>query len=156
MLQPGDVAPSFTLADDRGGAVSLEHFRGRTVVLYFYPRDATPSCTVEACEFRDAWDELQTRGVVVLGVSPDGAKSHARFRQRHKLPFPLLTDEDHRVASKYGAWGAKSLFGLRFQGILRTTFVIDGNGIVQQVFEQVKSRGHAARILASLDSMPPP
>lgn len=153
MLRPGDVAPSFTLHDDGGLPVSLEDFRGRPVILYFYPRDATPSCTVEACGFRDAWQELQRRGAVVLGISPDSAASHARFRQKYQLPFPLLADTDHRVASQYGVWGPKSLFGLRYHGILRTTLVIDGTGVVRHVFEKVRSRGHADQIVAVLDGL---
>lgn len=146
----GAKAPSFTLPDDTGEPVSLAGFAGRPVVLYFYPKDDTPGCTTQACGLRDAWREVQATGAVVLGVSPDSPASHARFRRKHRLPFPLLADGDHAVAARYGAWGAKQLFGVKYQGILRTTFLIDGAGVIRRVFERVKPKGHAEQVLAAL------
>jgi len=143
-------APDFTLRSDSGESVTLSGLRGRPVVLYFYPRDDTPGCTVEACEFRDAWGDVEKAGAVVLGVSPDDVPSHGRFRTKFQLPFPLLADPDHRVAELYGVWGEKSMYGRTFFGILRTTFVIDPGGRVRQVFERVKPKGHAARVLEAL------
>jgi peroxiredoxin Q/BCP len=143
-------APDFTIESDSGESVTLSDLRGRPVVLYFYPRDDTPGCTVEACEFRDAWDDVEKAGAVVLGVSPDDVPSHGRFRTKFQLPFPLLADPDHRVAELYGVWGEKSMYGRKFFGILRTTFVINSSGRVLQVFERVKPKGHAARVLEAL------
>ena len=149
-LSVGDPAPDFTLASDTGEPVTLAALRGKPVVLYFYPRDDTPGCTTEACEFRDAWDEVKQAGAVVLGVSPDDVPSHRRFRTKYRLPFPLLADPDHRVAERYGAWGEKSMYGRKFQGVLRTTFVIDSRGRVHRIFERVKPKGHAAAVLEAL------
>jgi peroxiredoxin Q/BCP len=150
MLKIGSTAPSFSLAADSGASVSLESLRGRTVVLFFYPRDDTPGCTTEVCEFRDRWQAVKRAGAVVLGVSPDDLRSHRRFRDKFSLPFPLLIDADHAVAEAYGVWGEKSLFGHRYQGIRRTTFVINAGGRIAQIFERVKPRGHAAQVLEAL------
>lgn len=150
MPQSGDRAPSFTLAADDGRTIRLEDLRGRTVVLYFYPKDDTPGCTKEACAFRDAWDDIQEEGALVFGVSPDSAESHAKFRTKYRLPFPLLSDPDHAVAEAYGAWGDKSMYGKTYQGILRTTFLIDGTGTVRRVFEKVQPDGHADDVLAAV------
>jgi peroxiredoxin Q/BCP len=122
----------------------------KPVVLYFYPRDDTPGCTTEACEFRDAWGEVKKTGAVVLGVSPDTAASHQKFKSKFRLPFPLLADPDHKVAERYGAWGERSMYGRKFMGILRTTFVIGPDGRILKVFERVKPKGHAAEVLKSL------
>lgn len=149
-LGPGSEAPDFTLSSDSGESVTLSNLRGRPVVLYFYPRDDTPGCTVEACEFRDAWRDVEKAGAVVLGVSPDDVPSHRRFRTKFRLPFPLLADPDHRVAERYGVWGEKSMYGRKFLGILRTTFVIGPDGRIVEVFERVKPKGHAARVLEAL------
>lgn len=149
-IRAGMEAPDFTLQSDSGTSVTLSGLRGRPVVLYFYPRDDTPGCTVEACEFRDAWGDVEKAGAVVIGVSPDDVPSHGRFRTKFQLPFPLLADPDHRVAELYGVWGEKSMYGRTFFGILRTTFVIDPGGRVRQVFERVKPKGHAARVLEAL------
>lgn len=149
-LQPGPTAPPFALRSDTGELVRLSHFRGRTVVLYFYPRDDTEGCTREACEFRDHWGPLRRAGAVVLGVSPDPPDSHSRFRTKHRLPFPLLADPDHSVATKYQVWGEKSMYGRKYFGVLRTTFVIDRRGRIVTVFERVKPRGHAAQVLEAL------
>lgn len=149
-LPEGAEAPDFTLESDSGETVSLAQLRGKPVVLYFYPRDDTPGCTTEACEFRDAWDEVKRTGAMVLGVSPDTVTSHRKFKSKFWLPFPLLADPDHKVAERYGAWGERSMYGRKFKGILRTTFVIGSNGRIRKVFERVKPKGHAAEVLESL------
>ena len=150
MLSTGVKAPDFALPADDGTTVTLSGLKGRKVVLYFYPKDDTSGCTKEACGFRDSWKDVQRAGAVVLGVSPDGVASHQKFKQKYSLPFPLLADADHSVAAAYGAWGEKSMYGKRYMGILRTTFVIDGDGRVSRVFEKVKAEGHAAEVLAAL------
>jgi len=147
----GAEAPRFTLPSDRGEDVSLASLRGRPVVLYFYPKDDTSGCTTQACEFRDSWADVQARGAIVLGVSPDGVASHRKFRDKFALPFPLLADENHAVAEAYGVWGEKSMYGRKYHGILRTTFVIDPAGRIAHVFEKVKPKGHAAQVLTALD-----
>jgi peroxiredoxin Q/BCP len=147
MLSAGDRAPSFSLPDDSGNTVTLASLKGKTVVLYFYPKDDTPGCTTQACGLRDNWAALEATGAVVLGVSPDGPAKHAAFRAKYDLPFPLLADEDHAVAERYGAWGEKSMYGKKYFGILRTTYVIDGRGIVRHVFEKVQPKGHAGQVL---------
>ena len=149
-LAEGAQAPEFSLPTDEGETVALSQFRGRHVVLYFYPRDDTPGCTTEACEFRDAWQDVKQTGAAVFGVSPDSVASHRKFRTKFRLPFPLLADPDHRVAERYGAWGEKSMYGRKYQGILRTTFVIGPDGRIRKVFERVKPKGHAAAVLDSL------
>jgi peroxiredoxin Q/BCP len=150
MLKEGAKAPAFSLPSDDGSTVALKDLKGKKVVLYFYPKDDTSGCTTEACEFRDSWAAVKRKGAVVLGVSPDGVKSHGKFKQKYDLPFPLLADEDHAVAEAYGAWGEKSMYGRKYFGILRTTFVIDESGRVAKVFEKVKPKGHAAEVLAAL------
>lgn len=150
MVREGGMAPAFALAADDGTTVTLAGLRGTKVVLYFYPKDDTSGCTTEACEFRDRWEAVQRAGAVVLGVSPDGAASHRKFREKHRLPFPLLVDADHAVAEAYGAWGEKSMYGRKYFGILRRTFVIDEAGRVVRVFDKVKPKGHAAEVLSAL------
>ncbi len=150
MLKPGDKAPPFTLETDRGERVALKDFAGKPVVLYFYPKDDTPGCTVEACEFRDAWTDVQQAGAVVLGVSPDDVASHGKFRDKFHLPFPLLADPEHTVAGAYGAWGEKSMYGRKYMGILRSTFIIGGDGRITHVFPKVTPKGHAAEVLEAL------
>jgi len=149
-LAAGSRAPAFSLPSDDGGRVSLKALKGKTVVLYFYPKDDTPGCTTEACEFRDSWRAVTAAGAVVLGVSPDGPESHRKFRKKHELPFTLLADEDHAVAEAYGAWGEKSMYGRKYFGVLRTTFIIDPAGRITRVFERVKPRGHAAEVLEAI------
>jgi peroxiredoxin Q/BCP len=151
MLAPGVKAPDFSLAADDGTTVTLKALKGRKVVLYFYPKDDTSGCTKEACGFRDRWSDVKQAGAVVLGVSPDAVTSHQKFKQKYQLPFPLLADPDHLVAEAYGAWGEKSMYGKRYKGILRTTFLIDGEGRIARVFEKVKPEGHAAEVLAALN-----
>ncbi len=145
-ITEGAPAPSFTLPAGDGSTVSLADYRGKTVVLYFYPKDDTPGCTTEACSFRDATDDLRAAGAVVLGVSPDAPKSHARFAEKHSLPFPLLADEDHSVAEQYGVWVEKNNYGKKYMGIERSTFVIDGERVVRKVFRKVKVAGHAEAV----------
>ncbi|MDX2207794.1 MAG: thioredoxin-dependent thiol peroxidase [Gemmatimonadales bacterium] len=152
MLKTGDMAPSFSVPDHVGNHVTLAQYLGRPVVLYFYPKDDTSGCTTEACEFRDAWQAVEEAGAVVLGVSPDGPASHQKFREKHALPFALLADTDHAVAEAYGVWGEKSMYGRKYFGILRTTFVIDERGAIRHIFEKVKPRGHAAEVLRVLAS----
>ena len=152
MVREGDAAPAFELESDRGEAVRLEDFRGRRVVLYFYPRDDTSGCTKEACGFRDALPDFEDVDAVVLGVSPDDVASHVKFRAKYGLNFPLLADPDHEVAEAYGVWGTKKMYGREYEGILRTTFVIGADGRVEKVFEKVKPAGHAEEILQALGS----
>ncbi len=150
MMKPGDIAPAFSLPATGHETIALKGLKGTPVVLYFYPKDDTSGCTVEACEFRDSWRDVQGTGAVVLGISPDGVASHEKFRTKHRLPFPLLADTDHAVAEAYGAWGVKSMYGRKYHGILRTTFLIGPDGRVARVFQKVKPRGHAAEVLAAL------
>jgi len=146
----GDPAPAFSALTDRDETVTLAGLQGKTVVLYFYPRDNTPGCTKEACGFRDQWGELQQRGIVVLGVSTDSVKSHQKFRDKFQLPFPLLSDPEAIIAQAYGVWGEKKFMGKTFLGITRTTFIIDGAGKISHIFAKVKPETHAADILAVL------
>ena len=153
-LEPGARAPAFRLPADSGGDVSLAGLKGRPVVLYFYPKDDTSGCTIEACEFRDNWRAVEAAGAVVLGVSPDGVASHQKFKRKYELPFTLLADEDHAVAEAYGAWGEKSMYGRKYFGVVRTTYLIDARGEIARVFEKVKPRGHAAEVLEALAGLP--
>jgi len=150
MPDVGDKAPVFSLEDQSGKTVKLSDFKDKTVVLYFYPKDDTPGCTREACAFRDEHSALQKAGAVVLGVSPDSGPSHSKFAGKYKLPFPLLADTDHAVSEKYGAWGEKSLYGRKFMGITRSTFLIDGSGKVARVWPKVKVDGHVDQVLEAI------
>ena len=150
MLKVGDPAPDFTAVNDRGETVRLWDFRGRKVVLYFYPKDDTPGCTREACSFRDDYSRLQEAGAVVLGVSPDPVESHVKFREKYGLPFPLLSDPDHQVAEAYGVWKEKRMYGRTYWGIERTTFVLDEEGKVLAVIRGVKPEEHPQRALKAL------
>jgi peroxiredoxin Q/BCP len=150
MLKENDLAPKFTLEADDGSKVRLTDLRGGIVVLYFYPRDDTPGCTKEACEFRDHTKAIDKSGAVVLGVSPDSVESHKRFREKYGLDFRLLADPDHKVAEAYGVWQRKSMYGRKYWGIVRTTFVINERGRIARIFEKVKPAGHAAEVLAAL------
>jgi len=150
MLKPGDKAPDFSAATDAGESVSLKALRGQTVVLYFYPKDNTPGCTTEACDFRDRAPAFEARDAVVLGVSPDSVKSHDKFRAKFDLPFRLVSDPDHAIAEAYGVWQEKSLYGRKYMGIVRSTFVIDPKGKVVHVHEKVKVKGHVDALLAGL------
>ena len=150
MVEEGKEAPDFELASDTGERVRLSDLRGRPVVLYFYPKDDTPGCTTQARSFRDAWNEYEQRGALVLGVSPDSEASHARFREKHGLPFTLLADPDHEVAERYGVWVEKTMYGKKSMGIKRSTFVIDADGTVAKAMLGVKPEGHADDVLAVL------
>jgi len=150
MPSAGSPAPDFALVSDGGTMVRLHDLRGRAVVLYFYPKDDTPGCTVEACAFRDDYGVYEKAGVVILGVSPDGVESHRKFKAKFNLPFSLLADEGHRVAEAYGAWGEKKRGGQTTMGILRTTFLIGRDGVLLKVFENVRPEGHSQEILAAL------
>jgi peroxiredoxin Q/BCP len=153
MLREGQKAPAFTLDSSEGSPVSLRDLRGKTVVLYFYPKDDTPGCTREACAFRDTQAKLRRAGAVVLGVSPDSPDSHQRFRDKYKLGFPLLADPDKKVAKSYGAYGEKLMYGKKVKGMIRSTFVIDGAGVVRKVFPRVRVDGHAEQVLATLQEL---
>lgn len=148
--RPGEKAPAFKLADENGKTVSLSDFKGKKVVLYFYPKDATPGCTTEACDFRDNLNRLAKAGAVVLGVSADSAESHKKFKEKQGLNFPLLSDPERRAIEAYGVWQEKSLYGRKFMGIVRSTFIIDEKGLVAKVFPKVKVAGHADEVLAAL------
>ncbi|WP_243227044.1 thioredoxin-dependent thiol peroxidase [Microbacterium sp. CIAB417] len=145
-LQPGDIAPDFTLHDQDGTAVSLQEFRGRPVILYFYPAAMTPGCTTQACDFRDSLSSLTAAGYTVLGVSRDSSEKLRTFRERDGLTFPLLSDPDHAVHDAYGAWGEKTNYGKTVEGVLRSTFVIDADGRIAQALYNVKATGHVARL----------
>ncbi len=149
-LAVGDRAPDFSAPVSGGGTVRLSQLRGGTVVLYFYPRDGTAGCTREACDFRDARDDFAAVGCTILGVSADSVWSHEKFRARHGLPFQLVCDRDHAICEAYGVWREKVLFGRRYKGTVRTTFVIDGHGMIRAVFDRVRVRGHVARVLQSV------
>jgi peroxiredoxin Q/BCP len=150
MIEAGQIAPDFTLPDQAGTSVTLSHFRGQHVVVYFYPKDDTPGCTKEACSFRDHWDALQAHQVVVLGVSPDDTDSHAQFASKYQLPVTLLADTEKNVARLYGTWGEKNMYGKTVTGMLRTTFLIDPDGLVKHVWKKPKNEVHAQEVLAKL------
>jgi peroxiredoxin Q/BCP len=149
-LSAGIPAPDFELLDDTNVPRKLSDYRGKKVVLYFYPEDDTPGCTKEACNFRDDYSAYEKAGIVVLGVSPDNVKSHVKFKQKFELPFPLLADEGHKVCDLYGAWGPKQAMGREYQGVLRTTFLIDEKGKIVKVFEKVRPAEHSTEVLSAL------
>jgi len=142
-------APDFELQDENEEIRRLSEFRGSPVILYFYPKDDTPGCTTEACGFRDDYSEYVKNKVVILGVSPDTSKSHLKFKTKYDLPFPLLADIDHKVCELYGVWGRKKMMGNEYDGVFRTTFVIDADGVIKRVFENVKPAEHAKEVLAA-------
>ena len=146
-LKPGDQAPDFVSTNEKGETVQLSDFAGKKLILFFYPADNTPTCTVENCNLRDNYELLQSKGYELLGVSPDSAKKHQNFIAKHNLPFSLLVDADLEVIKAYGAWGLKKSFGKEYEGLLRSTFVIDENGTIEKVIEKVKSKDHANQIL---------
>ena len=150
MIREGQKAPAFTLPSSEGKDVSLSDFKGRPVVLYFYPKDDTPGCTREACAFRDSQAAIRKAGAVVLGVSPDSLAAHDKFKAKYRLNFPLLADPDKHLAKKFGAWGEKLMYGKKVTGMIRSTFVIDGRGIVRKVFPRVRVDGHAEQVLEAL------
>ena len=149
-MEINSKAPNFTLPDENGNPVSLEQFRGQTVVLFFYPRADTPGCTIEACGFRDAFKKLQKAGLVVLGISPDTPKAQLKFKEKYDLPYTLLADDKKEVAKKFDVLKEKNMYGKKVMGIVRSTFVIDERGKIRKVFSKVKPEGHAAEVLAAL------
>ena len=149
-IPAGIPAPAFELLDDTNTLRKLSDFRGKNIVLYFYPADDTPGCTMEACNFRDDYSAYEKAGVVVLGVSPDDVASHVKFKNKFQLPFPLLADEGHKVCDVYGAWGPKKFMGKSYEGVLRTTYLIDGNGSIVKVFENVRPAEHSTEVLSAL------
>jgi len=151
-IEEGKVAPAFTLEDAAGNAVSLKDFRGKDVIVYFYPKDDTPGCTKEACGFRDLWGELSERGAMVLGVSPDNAQSHQKFASKYSLPFALLCDPDKKVMAKYGAWGEKTMYGRKTVGVIRSTVWVGPDGKVRKHWRRVpKAADHPAKVLDALE-----
>lgn len=153
MLNVGDRAPAFALADQDGTTRSLEDYRGRWLVLYFYPKDDTPGCTKEACGFRDASEDLRALDAAVVGVSADDAAAHAKFAAKYDLNFPLLVDPDKVVLEAYGAWGEKQMYGKTYMGVARITYIIDPDGTIAKVWPKVKADGHAAEVQAALDEL---
>ena len=150
-ITSGTAAPEFSLQDETSTPRSLSEFRGHPLILYLYPKDDTPGCTTEACNFRDDYSKYVNAGVNILGVSPDTPKSHAKFKAKYGLPFPLLADVEHKVCELYGVWGLKKFMGREYMGVFRTTFLIDKQGQILHVFENVKPAEHSAEILAKLD-----
>lgn len=152
-IPAGDLAPDFSLLDEEENMHHLSDYRGKFVLLYFYPRDDTPGCTKEACGFRDDYSDYEKAGVTILGVSPDTPQSHLNFKSKYNLPFTLLADQDHKVSETYGVWGTKKTFGREVKGILRTTFLIGLDGNILKVFEKVRPANHSAEILSEIDQM---
>ncbi len=153
-IPSGVPAPNFKLPDEHGEPHELKEFLGKPVVLYFYPKDDTPGCTTEACNFRDDYSAYEGAGVTIIGVSPDTSKSHSRFKEKYNLPFHLLADDGHMVSEIYGVWGLKKQLGREYMGVKRTTFLIDRSGIVAKVFENVKPADHSQEVLAALEALP--
>jgi peroxiredoxin Q/BCP len=147
LLKEGDKAPAFKGINEKGENVKLSDYKGKKLVLYFYPKDSTPGCTAEACDLRDNYSRFQSEGYEILGVSPDGVKSHVKFIEKYELPFSLLADEDHCIAAEFGAWGEKSMYGKKYMGILRSTFVIDEKGTIEKVIEKVDTKAHTKQLL---------
>lgn len=150
MLKIGDKAPDFNLTADSGEVKSLKDYRGKKVILYFYPKDMTSGCTVEACDLRDNIKKIEKKNAVVIGVSPDGTKSHVKFKEKYDLPFTLLSDESKKMLEDYGVWQEKSMYGRKYMGVVRTTFILDEKGKIEKIFEKVKVDGHVAEILSNL------
>jgi len=151
VIEEGKPAPDFELQSDTGEIVKLSDLKGRPVVLYFYPKDDTPGCTVEACEFRDSYDVFRERGAEIIGVSPDDVASHGKFKSKYELPFTLLADPEHEVAEKYGVWEERNSYGKKSMGIKRSTFIIDSDGNVARAMMGIKPAGHASEVLDSLN-----
>ena len=149
VIAENQKAPDFELQDENEEIRRLSEFRGSPVILYFYPKDDTPGCTTEACGFRDDYSEFVKNKVVILGVSPDTSKSHLKFKTKYDLPFPLLADIDHKVCELYGVWGRKKMVGKEYDGVFRTTFVIDADGVIKRVFENVKPSEHSKEVLSA-------
>ena len=150
ILKEGDKAPAFSLLSDSGDTIALKDFKGQTLVLYFYPKDMTPGCTTQACDFRDSASRFKKKKTLILGVSRDGAERHIKFREKYDLNFPLLSDENGEVCEAYGVWQEKSLYGKKFMGIVRTTFVIGGDGKIAKSFSKVKVKNHSVAVLEAI------
>lgn len=150
-LKEGDKAPAFSGKDQDGKKISLADYKGKKLVLYFYPQDMTPTCTVQACNLRDNFSLLKKKGFEILGISPDDEEKHKKFEQRNKLPFPLIADTTHKILEKYGVWDWKQMFGHKYMGVLRTTFVIDEKGTIQKIFLKPKSKSHAEEIIKAME-----
>ena len=146
-LSEGDKAPAFTSRDQNGKPVSLANFKGKKVALYFYPEDDTPTCTIEACNLRDNFSLLKKKGITVLGVSPDTQQKHKKFEEKFHLPFTLVVDDEKKIIDKYGVWGEKNLYGRKYMGVFRTTFLIDEKGVIKKIFRKPKSKIHAEEIV---------
>lgn len=151
-LEIGKPVPDFTLPSSEGGSVSLSDFRGRKVLLYFYPKNMTPACTQEACDFRDLHDRVHARGADVLGISPDPVASHLKFRDKYGLPFPLLSDEDHRASEAFGVWQLKKMYGKEYMGVIRSTFLIGETGLLEAEWRKVRVKGHAEAVVGQLEN----
>lgn len=151
MIEENKKAPSFTLIDDNGKKVSLKDYAGKKIVLYFYPKDMTSGCTKEACDFRDSFPDFKKINAVILGVSPDSAVSHKKFKQKYNLPFTLLSDESKKTLQNYGVWKEKSMYGRKYMGVERTTVIIDEKGIVRKIFKKVKVPGHVEEVIKALE-----
>jgi len=150
LLKKGDVAPTIESTDNNGKKISLAALKGKKVILYFYPKDDTPGCTAEACNLRDNYNALLAKGFSIIGVSADSEASHKKFKDKYKLPFPLLTDEDKKIIKAYGVWGEKSMYGKTYEGILRTTYIISEEGKIEHVFDKVETKNHTMQILQAL------
>lgn len=150
-IQVGIIAPQFTLPDETGEERSLSEYRGQPVVLYFYPKDDTPGCTKEACNFRDDYSEYEKAGVVILGVSPDTPEKHTKFKSKYQLPFTLLSDVEHKVCELYGVWGQKKFMGREYEGVHRTTFLLNAEGQIVKIFEKVRPAAHSKEVLSTLE-----
>lgn len=146
-LQPGDMAPDFTAKDTEGNTITLKDFKGRKLAIYFYPQDDTPACTTQACNLRDNFSILKKEGIEIIGISPDDAQSHKSFTEKYSLPFTLIPDPEHKIIGKYGVWGMKNLYGKVYEGLLRTTFLIDEDGKIKHIFKKPKTRAHAEEII---------
>jgi peroxiredoxin Q/BCP len=153
MLKLGDEAPDFELEADSGERVRLSALKGKIVALYFYPRDDTPGCTKEACSFRDSWAAVKASGAVVLGISPDSAERHRKFKEKYGLPFALLADPGRETLKAYGAFGKKLMYGKEVEGVIRSTFIVGADGRIAKVFPKVKPEGHAAEVLAAIKEL---
>jgi thioredoxin-dependent peroxiredoxin len=152
-ISAGIKAPDFSLPDENSVTRRLSDFRGRPVILYFYPKDDTPGCTTEACNFRDDYSGYVNADLVILGVSPDSSRSHLKFKAKYSLPFTLLADDGHKVCNEYGVWGPKKLMGRGYEGVIRTTFLIDSNGRIAKVFENVRPADHSAEVLEAAKNL---
>lgn len=151
MIKINDKAPNFSFINMEGKVVQLSDFIGKKVVVYFYPKDDTPGCTKEACEFRDAYDDFMDAGAVIIGVSPNGAKSHDKFRNKYDLQFFLASDEDHSISEAYGCWGEKKMMGKTYMGIIRSTYIVNRDGIITKIFSKVSPEGHSKEVLEAIN-----